>query len=173
MCTAYSFLHQTNAAFSRFLTKMTSCIGTVMADNPSNPDLLLFWTCNTMRLVDSFELRKDLQKAYKDAIGNTLENTLQIGIKMVSDCRDVMSLPPPGPLASAGWSSLEELQRIITEHYRSLDSNMSRANLQEVVERITAAMYVTFWLDFCISTKVRYFELVLRTCVQTEGARFC
>lgn len=140
MCTAYSFLHQTNTAFSRFLTKMTTCIGTVMTDNPSNPDLLLFWTCNTMRLVDSFELRKDLQKAYKDAIGNTLENTLQIGIKMVSDCRDVMDLPPPGPLASVEWSSLEELQQIITEHYRSLDSNMSRANLQEVVERITAAM---------------------------------
>lgn len=46
----------------------------------------------------------------------------------------------PKPLAAVPWRTEAELLDVVTRHYRALDANMSRANLQEVSERITAAM---------------------------------
>eukprot|EP00040_Diaphanoeca_grandis_P006100 m.35912 g.35912 ORF g.35912 m.35912 type:complete len:691 (-) comp17226_c0_seq1:363-2435(-) len=139
MCIAYSFLHQETPSLNRFLTKMTSCIGSVMSENPTNPDLLLFWACNTMRLLDCFNLRDDLKKAYKAAVGDTLDTTLEIGIRMIHEC-STSDKPLPAPLATAKWEEMAQLKEIISQHYQSLDSNMCHSNLQEVVERITAAM---------------------------------
>lgn len=140
MCCAFAFLHRPNSSFARFLTKMTTCIGSVMSDNPSNPELLFFWLCNTARLISTFDLRQDFASAYRDAIGNTLENTLGIGLKLIEKCKLQPTLELPAPLNDTQWNSQDDLKQIVINNYKSLDSNMSRTNLQEVVERITAAM---------------------------------
>jgi len=139
MCIAYSFLHQETPSLNRFLTKMTGCIGNVMNENPTNPDLLMFWTCNTMRLLECFNLRDDLKRAYKAAVGDTLETTLSIGVQLLHEC-STTGKPLPSALSSAAWTNPAELQKVIQDHYESLNSNMCHSNLQEVVERITAAM---------------------------------
>eukprot|EP00041_Stephanoeca_diplocostata_P034522 m.1181628 g.1181628 ORF g.1181628 m.1181628 type:complete len:719 (-) comp24535_c0_seq6:3154-5310(-) len=144
MCIAYAFLNHPRPFLSRLLTKITSCIGSVLAEHLTDLDLVLFWTCNTMRLIDCCNLVPTLHAAYKDALGSTLENTLGIGLKALFDNapaeadrrRDVL----PAPLAASPWRTEAELLDVVTRHYHALNANMSRANMHEVSERITAAM---------------------------------
>lgn len=53
MCIAFCSVKQGPASLERLLTKIAREIHKVVSSNPSNPDMLLFWASNTLKLMGS------------------------------------------------------------------------------------------------------------------------
>mmetsp|Transcript_4449 Transcript_4449/g.11303 ORF Transcript_4449/g.11303 Transcript_4449/m.11303 type:complete len:676 (+) Transcript_4449:20-2047(+) len=139
MCLAYVFANGTPEDVGRLLNKITDAITKVVTENPLNAELLLFWCCNSMRFLEYVGSRSDLHEMFKTVSGNRLDKTLGVGLGLLAELAE-KGTALPAPLTSQRWSTEEELRVVIFDYYRSLDSKMSTANLQEVIERITAAM---------------------------------
>lgn len=118
---------------NRLLVKITGQIGAIVSENPTNPDILLFWACNTLKLLEFLNHRSaDLHNAYRAAVGGTLETNLDIALKNIGSC-PVTGVALPSVLNTALWTSPAELRMVVTSHFETLDANMSKENLQEVV----------------------------------------
>lgn len=139
MCVAYNLLHQSEADVRRLLGKVGDLIVNMIKDHINNPDVLLFWSCNTLKLIKSFGLRQDLYEIYKSTCKSSLEDGVELALKSLLLCKQ-QETPLPSPLASANFETVPELRNVIAKYYETVDKTMSKENFQEVVDRISAAM---------------------------------
>ena len=139
MCTTYCFLNKEEASLRRLLRKIDDLIAKTVSTNAATPAILLFWASNTMKLVAGFSADERLLGIYKDEVAESLQDTVRNALDAIMQCkRDNVILP--AELAAPAFESSAELRGVIVKHYEALDATMSRENLQEVVNRITAAM---------------------------------
>jgi len=139
MCTTFCFLNKEEDSLRRLLGKIGGLIASTVAANAANPAVLLFWASNTMKLASGFSTDQTLLGIYKEAAAASLEATVQQALDAIMQCKqDGMALPTE--LVGPAYTTAAELRGVIAKHYEALDATMSRENLQEVVDRITAAM---------------------------------
>lgn len=139
MCIAYCALHRGEAALTTLLKKIASQIHVVVAENPKNPEMLLFWACNAMKLMGTLVKDARTNSVYQAAMADEMNATVDFALKSIRTCAATGGIPLPEVLTRE-WQSTADLKALIQHHYETLDSNMSHDNLQEVVQRITAAM---------------------------------
>lgn len=139
MCVSYCFENQSMDSLRRLLGKVAVEIEKIMADNLGSPDVLLFWCCNSLKLIKCFGLKQELYDLYCEVAKTSLENTVEMALKTIITLRSNKT-PLPGILTNTDWTTIPQLRDVITQYYEKLDSTMSKENLQEVVDRITAAM---------------------------------
>jgi len=139
MCTTFCFLNKEEESLRRLLGKIGDLIAKTVSTNAANPAILLFWASNTMKLVAGFSTDERLLGIYKDTVAASLDATVNNSLDAIMQCkRDNVILP--SELSAPAFESPAELRGVIVKHYEALDATMSRENLQEVVDRITAAM---------------------------------
>lgn len=63
----YSFVNHSKEAVMQLITKMAGHILTMVTKNLTNPDVLLFWSCNGIKLVKCFGLSQDLYELYSES----------------------------------------------------------------------------------------------------------
>lgn len=112
MCVAYTFVHKGTEDINRLFSKITVCVATVISENPKNPELLLFWCCNTMRFLDYIASRTDLQQAAAAAVGDRLEKALGVGLGMIAQVAEE-GARLPAALAGQRWDTEEDLRSVI------------------------------------------------------------
>lgn len=139
MCIAYCSLHLGEESLRRLLAKVVLQISSVVANNPSNPEMLLFWLCNSLKLTTSLVQDAVISGVFADTAKTAFESTIESALRHLKACAAAgQSLP--AAIERSEWSSQAQLRAVIVEHYRALDSNMDADSLLEVVARITAAM---------------------------------
>lgn len=140
MCTAYCATRRGVAALRQLLGKLGKHIRTIVESNPKNPELLLFWVCNSLKLARCFERRQDVRDAYAEVAKANLDAATNTALESIMACISSGMVAPQPLLDADSWSTADELRDVITTYYERLDATMSKENLQEVVDRITAAM---------------------------------
>jgi afadin len=139
MCITYSYLNKDEESLKRLLTKIAALVTKTVAGNAGNPEVLLFWASNALKLQACFSMQKKLLAVYKEVAMANMEQTVTAALENMLSCkRNGVALPTD--LTSGGWESAGELRVVILKYCEKLDATMSRENLQEVVNRITAAM---------------------------------
>jgi hypothetical protein len=139
MCISYCALNFGEQSLQNLLKNIANQISLVISDNPSNPDMLLFWAANATKLSTTVTRDAQIDQVYQTCAKPALEAAIESALKLLKACA-AAGMPLPPPLESSEWSKISELRAVITDYYRQLDSNMSPESLQDVVARITAAM---------------------------------
>eukprot|EP00043_Microstomoeca_roanoka_P009503 m.90698 g.90698 ORF g.90698 m.90698 type:complete len:737 (-) comp14603_c4_seq1:594-2804(-) len=139
MCIAYRSLKHGSSALRRLLTKIATEIHKVVRNNPDDPDMLLFWASNTLKLMGALLKDASVFAVFTDCAKQLLDDTVALALSGITRCA-VEENRRPRDLAQAHWSNDVELRAIIVDHYRTLDQNMSHESLRDVVNKITAAM---------------------------------
>lgn len=139
MCISYCAMNLGEASLQRLLNKVVVQINTVVVNNPQNPEMLFFWLCNSMKLTSTLSRDPAVSGVYNTTARAAFEATIETALKSLKSCA-ASGVPLPGALERAEWATQAELRALISEQYRSLDSNMNADSLKEVVARITAAM---------------------------------
>ncbi|EGD74975.1 hypothetical protein PTSG_12550 [Salpingoeca rosetta] len=139
MCIAYRSLKDGPGALRRLLTKIAAEINKVVRNNPDDPDMLLFWASNTLKLMGSLLKDASVFAVFTSCAKQLLEDTVSLALRGITRCA-VEEDRKPYDLEDAHWTNDVELRAVIVDHYRTLDQNMSHESLREVVNKITAAM---------------------------------
>eukprot|EP00039_Didymoeca_costata_P029334 m.24212 g.24212 ORF g.24212 m.24212 type:complete len:678 (+) comp7586_c0_seq1:249-2282(+) len=139
MCIAYCVVHQTDRDTRRLVNKISESIVKMIDDNLTEAEILLFWTCNTLKLIKCFGLQQDLYDIYCETARSELEGGVELALKSLLMFKEDPSTLP-APLSKEKWSTVPELRQVITNYCDGLEASMTKENLQDVVDRITAAM---------------------------------
>lgn len=115
MCVAYTYANKGRDDINRLMSKITGCIATVIGENPSNAELLLFWCCNSMRFLEYIGARADVQQMFTAAVGTRLEGALGVGLGMLAQLAEE-GAQLPAPLATKRWDTEEDLRAVIGEY---------------------------------------------------------
>eukprot|EP00051_Salpingoeca_urceolata_P027551 m.482014 g.482014 ORF g.482014 m.482014 type:complete len:690 (+) comp22406_c0_seq1:477-2546(+) len=137
MCIAFA-AKQGDDPLRRLLGKIAAQIRQVVQANPSVAELLLFWISNGIKLVSSVQKDTHVSAVFSESTKQHLDTTIDLALSNLRTC--VQSGASLGPAISSEWKSIQELRAAITDYVRSMDQEMSHANLREVVQRITEAM---------------------------------
>ena len=138
MCIAFCSLKQGSGSLERLLTKIATEIHQVVSKNRENPQMLLFWASNTLKLMGALLKDPGVFAVFAECAKPLLDDTVAIALEGITACAKEGNLAPD--LAHAKWTTPLELRSIIVDHYRALDQNMSHESLREVVNRITAVI---------------------------------
>lgn len=139
MCVSYCFQNQSADSLKRLLGKIAAEIEKIISINLGSPEVLLFWSCNSLKLIRCFGVEQQLYDVYSEVAKVSMEGTVENALKTIIALRN-NNVPLPTVLQNADWATSPQLRDVITRYYEKLDSTMSKENLQEVVDRITAAM---------------------------------
>ena len=138
MCIAFCSLKQSPGSLERLLTKIATEIHQVVSNNQHNPQMLLFWASNTLKLMGALLKDPGVFAVFAECAKPLLDETVSIALQGITACAKQGNVAPD--LAHSKWTTPLELRSIIVDHYRALDQNMSHESLREVVNRITAVI---------------------------------
>jgi hypothetical protein len=101
MCIHYSYLNKEEDSLKRLLAKIVALITKTVAGNAGNPEVLLFWASNALKLLACFSLQKKLLAVYKEVAMGAMEQTVTAALENMLSCkRNGVALP--SDLASGG-----------------------------------------------------------------------
>eukprot|EP00050_Salpingoeca_kvevrii_P006496 m.289784 g.289784 ORF g.289784 m.289784 type:complete len:705 (-) comp12189_c0_seq1:223-2337(-) len=136
MCISYCAVQRGAEGLSGLLGKIVKRITAVLDDSPDDPDMMLFWAVNTVKLLESLMRAPITSEAFDlGEFRAILDRTLD---ELVAAKRNDRELPRP--LVKTDWSSKDELHEIVASYCHNIEQNMNRDSLSDVVQRITQAI---------------------------------
>ena len=103
-------------------------------NNPSNPDMLLFWLCNSLKLAASLTADATISQVFQEKAKGSLDATIDDALRFLVACAAAGQPLPAAITKSAAQRMLTlrgdavssaRMRAVVTEHCKALDRSMN------------------------------------------------